>query len=60
MGVAQSAGTLARVFGPAFATALYGVQTHLSFYLTAAIAAVAGAAAWHLLVSQRQATVSGS
>ncbi|MGC8743388.1 MAG: MFS transporter [Verrucomicrobiia bacterium] len=49
MGVAQSAGTLARVFGPTYATALYGVNTNLSFIVTAIMTIAGGVFAWRFL-----------
>jgi len=51
LGIAQSAGTLARVFGPTYATALYGVNTNLSFLVTAVLTILGGVFAWRFLVS---------
>lgn len=51
LGIAQSAGTLARVFGPTYATALYGVNTNLSFLVTAFLTILGGIFAWRFLVS---------
>ncbi len=41
LGVAQSAGTLARIVGPVLATALYAEWPHLPYYLAAALALAA-------------------
>jgi len=49
MGVAQSAGTLARIFGPVSATTLYAVYPHSPYLLGAAIAFVASFLAWRFL-----------
>lgn len=54
LGIAQSAGTLARVFGPTYATALYGVNTNLSFMVTAILTIAGGIFAWRFLVSDSQ------
>ncbi len=49
LGVAQSAGTLARVFGPVFATGLYNRHTPLPYVICAGIATAAGLIAWQHL-----------
>ncbi|MGC9035318.1 MAG: MFS transporter [Verrucomicrobiia bacterium] len=54
LGVAQSAGTLARVFGPTYATALYGVNTNLSFIVTAALTIAGGIFAWRFLLTEKK------
>ncbi|MCX7872097.1 MAG: MFS transporter [Verrucomicrobiae bacterium] len=56
LGIAQSAGTLARVFGPTYATALYGVNTNLSFLVTAFLTVAGGIFAWKFLVSGASAS----
>ncbi|MGB9603359.1 MAG: MFS transporter [Verrucomicrobiia bacterium] len=56
LGVAQSAGTLARVFGPTYATALYGVNTNLSFIVTAALTIAGGIFAWRFLLTEKNPT----
>lgn len=53
LGVAQSAGTLARVFGPTYATALYGVNTNLSFIATAVLTIAGGIFAWRFLLGKK-------
>jgi len=49
MGVAQSAGTLARIAGPVFASTLYAVYPHSPYLIAAAIALGAGLIAWQFL-----------
>ncbi len=49
LGVAQSAGTLARVLGPTYATGLYGINTDLSFIVTAILTIGGGIFAWRFL-----------
>lgn len=46
LGVAQSAGTLARIFGPVFATGLYNIHTPLPYVICAGVATAAGLVAW--------------
>ena len=46
LGVAQSAGTLARIFGPIFATTLYTVEVFLPYLICAGVALVAAFIAW--------------
>lgn len=46
MGVTQSAGTLARIFGPLFATGLYATYPHSPYLLGGLMAAVAAVIAW--------------
>lgn len=57
LGVAQSAGTLARVFGPTYATGLYGVNTNLSFFITALLTIAGGMFAWRFLVQNNPVKV---
>ncbi len=49
MGVAQSAGTLARIVGPVFATGLYAFHAALPYLISAGVALVTGVLAWHYL-----------
>jgi MFS family permease len=49
MGVAQSAGTLARVVGPMMAVPLYWLHPHSPYLLATGVAAVAGFLAWRYL-----------
>ena len=49
MGVAQSAGTLARIVGPPVATTLYSVRPHSPYWLAAVVAVVAAWLAWRYL-----------
>jgi nitrate/nitrite transporter NarK len=59
LGIAQSAGTLARIFGPVFATALYYVHKPIPYLVAAAIAAVASVLAWQFLCRERSLAESG-
>lgn len=52
-GVAQSAGTLARIFGPLTAATLYDLRPQLPYLLCACIAATAAAIAWLYLVRRK-------
>jgi MFS family permease len=49
MGVAQSAGSLARIVAPVFATTLYEVRADLPYIVCAIIAAISGIVAWTYL-----------
>jgi len=49
LGVAQSAGTLARIFGPIFATTLYMIKPALPYVICAGVALIASFLAWYLL-----------
>ena len=49
MGVAQSAGTLARIVGPPVATTLYAIRPSSPYWLAAVVAVVAGLLAWRYL-----------
>jgi MFS family permease len=49
MGVAQSAGTLARIFGPVFATGLYALYPHSPYLAGAALGLIAAIVAWRSL-----------
>ena len=59
LGVAQSAGTLARIFGPVFATSLYAVRAPLPYLICAGIALVTSVVAWQRLCKGRQPLVAG-
>ena len=52
-GVAQSAGTLARIFGPLTAATLYDLRPQLPYFLCAGIAAMAAVFAWLYLVYRK-------
>ncbi|MCP5518535.1 MAG: MFS transporter [Verrucomicrobiales bacterium] len=54
LGVAQSAATLGRIFGPMFATALYAVWPHSAYLAAAGLALVAAGLAWWGLVRGRR------
>ena len=54
LGVAQSAGTLARIFGPIFATTLYTVKPALPYLICAVVALVASGLAYHFLVRRER------
>jgi len=49
LGVAQSAGTFARIFGPVTATTFYSFSVPLPYLVSAAIALMAGLVAWQFL-----------
>jgi MFS family permease len=49
LGVAQSVGTLARIFGPLFATTTFALQPSLPYVICAVVAVVAGFIAWNRL-----------
>jgi MFS family permease len=51
LGVAQSAGSLARIFGPIFAASVYDVRPALPYLLCAGLALIAGIVAWRVLCS---------
>lgn len=53
MGVAQSAGTLARIVGPILATTLYAVWPHSPYLFSAAVAAGAAWIAWRYVGTQK-------
>jgi MFS family permease len=55
MGVAQSAGTMARIVGPPVATTLYSVQPHSPYWLAAIVAGVASWLAWRYLLGTKPA-----
>lgn len=52
-GVAQSAGTLARIFGPLTAATLYDFRPELPYFLCAGIAATTAVFAWLCLVRRK-------
>ena len=52
IGIAQSAGSLARIFGPMFAGAVFKAHPALPYVTCAAIAVITGIIAWQRLVSR--------
>jgi DHA1 family tetracycline resistance protein-like MFS transporter len=58
LGVAQSAGSLARILSPIFANWLYTFHHSMPYYISAGIAVVAGIAAWIYLCSGSQAAIT--
>ncbi len=54
LGVAQSAGTLARIFGPLFALVLYDIHAALPYLICAGIAAAAALLVWVYLVHNKR------
>lgn len=58
MGVAQSAGTLARIFGPVFATALYAIQAPMPYVIAGVIALFAALLAWQFLCRAKEPFVA--
>ena len=59
LGVAQSAGTLARIVGPVFATSLYAIHTPLPYLICAGIAVGTSLVAWQYLCKNGHAFVAG-
>jgi MFS transporter, DHA1 family, tetracycline resistance protein len=59
LGVAQSAGSLARIIGPIFATTTYGIRPDLIYLICAGISVVAGLLAWQFLCKPRHQLVEG-
>jgi hypothetical protein len=55
LGVAQSAGSLARIIAPLFATAVYGFQESLPYVISGFLAFLAALIAWQYLCRGRQA-----
>jgi MFS transporter, DHA1 family, tetracycline resistance protein len=49
LGVAQSAGSLARILGPIFATSFYSIRPSLPYLICAGVAFVAALLAWRFL-----------
>lgn len=60
MGVAQSAGTLGRIFGPIFATSLYALWPHSAYLAAAGTALIAAVLAWWGLLRRRRESASTS
>jgi DHA1 family tetracycline resistance protein-like MFS transporter len=54
LGVAQSAGSLARIFGPIFAGSLFEIQPSLPYLICGGISLVAGMIAWQKLHNVEQ------
>lgn len=59
LGVAQSAGTLARIIGPILAATLYGVQLIMPYLLAALVAGFAAFLAWQFLCRRREPEMPG-
>jgi multidrug resistance protein len=55
IGIAQSAGSLARIFGPLFAGAFFKAHPALPYVTCAIIAVITGMVAWHHLVGRASA-----
>ena len=56
LGVAQSAGSLARIAGPVFATTLFGINPSIPYLICAALAFITGLIAWQYLKQVQPAT----
>lgn len=54
LGVTQSAASLARIFGPIFANALYAAKPSLPYRVCAAVALITGLVAWNYLCRPSQ------
>ncbi len=54
LGIAQSAGTLARIFGPVFATTLYYIHKPIPYLVAAGIAGIASLLAWQFICRRDQ------
>lgn len=59
IGVAQSAGSLARIIGPLFAATLFDYKPPLPYLICSGIAFIAGLLAWQSLCRSEQPLVSG-
>jgi MFS family permease len=59
LGVAQSAGTLARIVGPVFATSLYAFHPPLPYLICAGIAVATSLVAWQFLCRNNHLFVAG-
>ena len=59
IGVAQSAGSLARILGPIFSATLFDYRPALPYLICSGIALVAGLLAWQSLCRSEQPVVSG-
>ena len=55
IGIAQSAGSLARIFGPLFAGAFFKAHPALPYVTCAIIAVITGVVAWHQMVGRASA-----
>ena len=60
LGVAQSAGSLARILGPVFATSFYPARPTMPYLICAGIACAAGVVVWQYLCRTPQAAVHGA
>ena len=58
IGIAQSAGSLARIFGPMFAGAFFKAHPALPYVTCAVIAVITGLVAWTKLVGKNSAPTS--
>lgn len=54
LGVAQSAGTVARILGPIFATGLYAIQAPLPYLIAGGVAFAAALVAWSFLCREKE------
>ena len=59
IGVAQSAGSLARIVGPIFAASLFDYKAAFPYLICSAIAFMTGLFAWQRLCRTEQPMVSG-
>jgi DHA1 family tetracycline resistance protein-like MFS transporter len=59
LGVAQSAGSLARILGPLFATTAFYYKPSLPYLLCAVIAVLAAVLAWRFLIPEAVSIVPG-
>ena len=55
IGIAQSAGSLARIFGPLFAGAFFKAHPALPYVTCAIIACITGIVAWHRMAARPSA-----
>ena len=59
IGVAQGAGSLARIVGPIFASTLFDRHPALPYLICGAVSLLTGLVAWQFLYKPNQATVNG-
>lgn len=59
IGVAQSAGSLARIFGPIFSATLFDFKPALPYLICAVISLVAGGLTWQYLCKSAQPAIQG-
>jgi DHA1 family tetracycline resistance protein-like MFS transporter len=60
LGIAQSAASLARIFGPIFANAVYAVAPATAYLTCGGIAAFAAILAWLVLLQSRTPVIEGT